>query len=98
MIPDPASLRSVTITLTDRTHDMVNAVNLRLDLQFTDGLTATVVHSDVEEGRLGSVPDEMRDLADAFLWGDGVSAVIAWSQRWDRSQQARRVRRWLDER
>jgi hypothetical protein len=44
---------------------------------------------------VGELPDAMKGLGDAFLWGEAPQAVLKWAQALDHSAQSQRVRRTL---
>jgi hypothetical protein len=91
----PNTLHKMDVSVEDLTVDLVNGIRVTLRLTFTDGTVATVmsgVWTDEDAGNLG---DSLRDLADAFLYGDGAKAVLAWAQRRDRSVRSRQVRKTL---
>lgn len=95
MFPTTHSLRSVHLDVEDLTHDFVDGLRVTLKLEFTDGVRATVLSRVVTDEQAGTLPDEARSLMEAFLWGDGPKAVLAWAQRLDRSAMSKRVRSTL---
>lgn len=92
--PKPALYR-LSLHLTHHAYDLYPTVGLKVDIEFTDGLKAVVGHWEQNEDDLAGLSTFGQDLLDAFLWGDGTSAVIAQVQAHDRSAQSRRVRKGL---
>lgn len=88
-------LREVNLRLEDCTLDLVDGVRVTLTLVFDDGDRATVVSRIVTGEAAGDLPDAMKGLGDAFMWGEAPGAVLKWAQALDRSAQSARVRQRL---
>lgn len=71
---------------------MVDAAVVTVAVEWTDGFRATLARWEAGTSEVAIIPDEMRDLIDAWLWGEGSAAVSSWGRRHDRSAQAKRVR------
>lgn len=96
MFPSGPQLRSIRLDVEDLTHDFVDGLRVTLHLEFADGMRATVLSRVADAELAGTLPDEARSLLEAFMWGDGPRAVLAWAQRIDRSAQSRRVRSTIE--
>lgn len=92
LIPDNRRLRKMVLTLEDLTLDLVDAIGLRVDLEWSDGHKAVVLWNSIDGPDVGNLSDEVRDAVDAFLWGESAKAVLTWAQRLDDSRQSRKVR------
>lgn len=88
-------LREVNLRLEDCTLDLIDGVRVTLTLVFDDGDRATVVSRIVMGEAAGDLPDAMKGLGDAFMWGEQPQAVLKWAQALDTSAQSARVRRGL---
>lgn len=77
------------------TGDLVDGVRVTLTLIFDSGDRATVVSRILMAEAVGDLPDAMKGLGDAFLWGEAPQAVLKWAQALDHSAQSQRVRRTL---
>lgn len=79
----------------DMTPDLVDGVRVTLTLVFGSGDRATVVSRVIMGEAVGDLPDALKGLGDAFLWGEAPQAVLKWAQALDHSAQSARVRRSL---
>lgn len=95
LFPVGSRLRSISVDLEDLTLDLVNGVRVTLRLVYDDGARATIMSRVCVDDLAGNLPDEMRSLVEAFLWGEEAKAVLQWAQRLDRSAQSRLVRSTL---
>jgi len=85
----------VTITLTDHQYDLFPTVSVQVDVDTVGGTHACLARWERDRDDLDRISQVLADLGDAFLWGDGLKAIIATVQTEDRSAQSRRVRRSL---
>lgn len=88
-------LRSIEVRLEDVTLDLIDGVRVTLTLVFDDGDRATVVSRVIVGEQAGDLPDALKGLGDAFMWGEQPQAVLKWAQALDQSAQSARVRRTL---
>lgn len=92
LIRDPNPLRTIRLEVDDLTLDLVDGCRITLHMVFDSGTRATVVSRVLTGDALADFPTTLQALGDAFLWGDGPNAVLAWAQKLDRTAQSRRAR------
>lgn len=92
--PDAAFYR-MTVEIMHHAYDLWPTVEVAVKCFFTDETEYTIARWERDAENLDRLPDIFRDLADAFLWGDGARGVVSVVAAEDASAQSRRVRRVL---
>lgn len=90
--PQPYRL---TIVLQEDAYEGFPTQTVEVKVEMTDGQTATLARFQTPFGEVGNLPSDLQDLADAWLFGEGLKPVLVQCQRWDRTRQAKRVRATL---
>lgn len=96
LFPSTNAPHKMTIHLHDLTHEGYPEVKVRLDVELPDGMKATLLDHRWLEGEIGDLPDQVRDLIDKFVWGEGVACLSTWAAMVDHSAQSKRVRAWAN--
>jgi hypothetical protein len=95
MFPPSALLKTLEVTVEDRTPDLIDCVTVTIKVGYSDGDRFTIGHADVNGTGLGELPGALSHLLSAFLWGEGATGVLGAARALDGSAQSRRVRRIL---
>lgn len=92
LFPTATTPRKIILEMDDLTLDLVDGVRATLHVVMDGGQRVTVMSRVLQGDAAADFPPTMVALGEAFLWGDGLAALVHWAQQWDRSAQSRRVR------